>query len=285
LSACVEPDEKRRADFMSAWGVTVGFRSIEEAVNSGYHFDVVSICSPTTCHAHDLEIALRLKPKLIFCEKPLTTSLVETERLVEKCRKSNILLAVNYSRRFDPDVSKLQVEMQKGLWGRLRSIIGCYNKGILNNGSHMLDLINLLIGPMEIVKVGKPIYDFFPTDPTVPVWLEGADALPIHLVCGHAEDYAIFELQLVFSQGALTMEEGGMFWRERRVINSATFQGYRVLDDGVRHAGQYPRSMLQAVDNIYQAMAKGKPLASTGESSLVAQRMCEQIQRQSAHSG
>jgi predicted dehydrogenase len=285
LSACVEPDDMRRADFMSAWGVPVGFRSIEEAANSGYHFDVVSICSPTTCHAHDLEIALGLKPKLIFCEKPLTTTLVEAERLVEKCRKSNILLAVNYSRRFDPDVSKLQVEIQEGLWGRLRSMVGCYNKGILNNGSHMLDLISSLIGPMEIVKVGKPIYDFLPNDPTVPVWLEGANALPIHLVCGHAEDYAIFELQLVFSQGALTMEEGGMFWRERRVINSATFKGYRVLDDGVRHAGQYPRSMLQAIDNIYRALAEGKPLASTGESSLASQRMCEQIQRQSARSG
>jgi predicted dehydrogenase len=280
LSACVEPDDKRRSDFMSAWGVTVGFRSIEEAANSGNHFDVVSICSPTTCHAHDLEIALRLKPQLIFCEKPLTTSLVETERLVEECRESNILLAVNYSRRFDPDVWNLQVDMQEGRWGQLRSIVGCYNKGILNNGSHMLDLVHLLVGPMEIVQVGRPIYDFYPSDPTVPVWLEGADALPVHLVCGHAEDYAIFELQLIFSQGALTMEEGGMFWRERRVIDSVTFKGYRVLDDGVRQSGQYSRSMLQAVGNIYEAMTEGKPLASTGESALVAQRMCEQIKQQ-----
>jgi predicted dehydrogenase len=280
LSACVEPDDKRRADFMTAWGVPVGFRSIEEAMNSGDHFDVISVCSPTTCHAHDLEIALRLKPKLIVCEKPLTTSLVESERLVEECRKSNVLLAVNYSRRFDPDVWKLQVDMQAGRWGQLRSIIGCYNKGILNNGSHMLDLVNLLVGPMEIIEVGKPIYDFLPSDPTIPVWLEGAGALPIHLVCGHAEDYAIFELQLVFSQGVLTMEEGGMFWRERRVVDSATFKGYRVLDDGVRQPGQYLRSMLEAVGNIYNAITSGKPLASTGESALVAQNLCEQIKRQ-----
>jgi predicted dehydrogenase len=279
LAVCVEPDDKQRADFMAAWGVPMGFRSIEEAVNSGYYFDVISICSPTTCHSHDLEIALRLKPKLIFCEKPLTTSLAETERLVEECRKSNILLAVNYSRRFDPDVWKLQVDIQEGRWGQLRSIIGCYNKGILNNGSHMLDLVSLLAGPMEIVQVGKPVYDFFRNDPTIPVWLEGTNALPIHLVCGHAEDYAIFELQLVFSQGALTMEDGGMFWRERRVVDSGTFKGYRVLDDGVRRAGQYPLSMLQAVGNIYQAMTEGKPLASTGESAIVAQRMCEEITR------
>jgi predicted dehydrogenase len=280
LSVCVEPDDERRADFMAAWGTAAGFRSVEEAINSGHRFDVISICSPTTCHAHDLEIALRLKPKLIFCEKPLTSSLAESERLVDECRKGDVLLAVNYSRRFDPDVQKLRVDMQQGRWGQLRSVIGCYNKGILNNGSHMLDLIRLLVGPMEIVEVGKPIYDFFLSDPTIPVWLEGAGALPIHLVCGYADDYAIFELQMVFSQGVLTMEEGGLFWRERRMVDSATFKGYRVLDDGIRRPGQYPRSMLEAVGNIYNAINAGKPLASTGESALLAQRLCEQIKQQ-----
>ena len=277
LVVCIEPDDNRRAEFMAAWDVPVGFRSIEEILDSDYRFDVISICSPTNCHAHDLEIALRLKPKLIFCEKPVTTSLAETERLVEECCKNNILLAVNYSRRFDPDVTKLKTDMLAGRWGQLRSIVGCYNKGILNNGSHMLDLLNLLVGPMDIVKVGKPITDFFPNDPTVPVWLEKSNGLPVHLVCGHAEDYAIFELRLVFSHGELTMEEGGMFWRERRAKDSTTFKGYRVLDDGVRRAGEYPRSMLQAVENIYQAITQGRPLASTGESALVAQRLCEKI--------
>jgi hypothetical protein len=104
--------------------------------------------------------------------------------------------------------------------------------------------------------------------------------LPVQLVCGRAEDYAIFELQLLFSKGALTMEEGGMFWRERRVVDSSSFKGYRVLDDGVRRPGQYPKAMLQAVGNIYGAIVEGKPLASTGETALAAQRMCEQIVRQ-----
>lgn len=280
ITVCVEPDDDRRAEFMATWGGPIGFRSIDEVLDSGYNFDVISICSPTTSHAHDLEIALRLKPKLIFCEKPVTTSLAETEKLVEECRKSNILLAVNYSRRFDPDVSQLQADMQAGKWGQLRSVVGYYNKGILNNGSHMLDLLHLLVGTMDIVKVGKPAYDFFSGDPTVPVWLEGADGLPVQLVCGHAEDFAMFELQLVFSQGVLTMEEGGMYWRERHAIESATFKGYRKLEEGLRRHGEYPRVMLQAVDNIYRAINQDEPLACTGESAISAQRICQQIMQQ-----
>lgn len=280
LAACVEPDEERRKAFMEAWGIPTGYPSIAEVVDSESQFDVISICSPTICHAHDLEMALRLKPQLIFCEKPVTTSAAETERLIVECRKANILLAVNYTRRWAPDILELQADMQVGRWGQLRSVVGYYNKGILNNGSHMLDLLHLLVGPMDIIKVGKPIQDFCPNDPTVPVWLEGANGLPVQLVCGHADDYAIFELQLVFSQGVLTMEDGGLFWRARRAVASDTFRGYRMLDAGIRRAGEYPSAMRGAVDNIYRAITQGDTLASTGESALVAQRVCELIKQQ-----
>lgn len=280
MAVCVEPDDVRRAAFMEAWGVPEGFRSINEVVDPDRQFDVISICSPTPCHSHDLEIALRLKPRLIFCEKPVTTSLADTERLVEECRKSNILLAVNHTRRWDPDISKLQADMQAGLWGQLRSVVGYYNKGILNNGSHMLDLLHLLVGNVSIAKVGKPVHDFFPNDPTVPVWLEDARGVPVQLACGYAEDYALFELQLIFSHGVVIMEEGGMYWRERRAIDSPTFKGYRKLEEGRRREGGYPRAMLQAIDNIYRAIEHGEPLVSTGESALSAQRICQQIRQQ-----
>lgn len=276
----MEPDEERRKSFMTVWSISTGFTSIDEVVDSELQFDVISICSPTPCHAHDLEMVLHLKPKVIFCEKPVTTSVAETERLVADCRSANIPLAVNYTRRWDPDISELQADMQADRWGQLRSAVGYYNKGILNNGSHMLDLLLLLVGPMEIIKVGKPIHDFSPNDPTVPVWLEGCQGVPVYLACGHAEDYAIFELQLVFSQGVVTMEDGGLFWHERRAKDSDTFKGYRILDAGIRRSGEYPSAMRGAVDNIYRAIAQGDPLASTGESALAAQRVCEQIKQQ-----
>lgn len=280
VAACIEPDDIRRNEFMAAWDVPTGFRSIDELVDREERFDVISICSPTACHAHDLEIVLRLNPRLIFCEKPVTTSLAETERLVAECGKANIPLAVNYTRRWDPDISKLHADMSAGAWGQLRSIVGIYNKGILNNGSHMLDLLHLLVGPLEVIKVGKLVQDFPPCDPTVPVWLESNLGVPVHLVCAHAEDYAIFELQLIFEQGVLTMEEGGLYWRERYIVDSGAFKGYRKLEDGVRRAGEYPQAMLNAVDNIYRALMQGAPLASTGVTALAAQRVCEEIKRQ-----
>ncbi len=277
LAACVEPVDKRRGEFMETWDVPVGFHTIDELTGSEEKYDIISICSPTENHVYDLEAALLLKPKLIFCEKPVTTSLAETERFVEECHHANISMAVNYTRRWDPDIVKLQDDMSSGQWGELRSVVGIYNKGILNNGSHMIDLLHFLVGLTKIVKVGKPVQDFFQDDPTVPVWLEGEQGVPIHLTCANAEDYAAFELQLVFSHGVIVMEEGGMFWRERRVVDSDTFNGYRKLDEGKRRPGKYPQAMLHAVDNIYRAISQGDALASTGKTALAAQHVCYNI--------
>lgn len=282
LAACVEPDDERRSEFMTVWNIPSGFRVIEEVLESGHQFDVISICSPTNCHGHDLQVALRLTPKIVFCEKPVTTSVAETERLIWEYAQSKIQLAVNYSRRWDHDMAKLRADMGAGRWGQLRTVVGCYNKGILNNGSHLVDLLHMLVGPMEIIRVGMPVHDFFPNDPTVPVWLEGPRGVPVHLVCGYAEDYAIFELQLLFSKGVLTMEDGGMSWRERRVLDSEIFKGYRILAGGGRRQGGYQGAMLRAIDNLYRAVKHGDLLASSGESALAAQRLCSQIKGQAS---
>ena len=279
IAMCVEPDDDQRKAFIDAWGVPSGVRSIEELDGAVDNFDVVSICSPTSNHASDLGLALHWRPKLVFCEKPVTTTLQKTENIVDEYRKAHVLLAVNHTRRWDPYLSELQTDIDAGRWGALRSVVGIYNKGILNNGSHMLDLLHLLCGSITVVKVGKPVYDFFLNDPTIPAWLESEMGVPVHLACANAGDYAVFELQLIFSHGILSMEDGGMFWRERRATDSAAVKGYRKLEDDVRRPGGYPQSMLQAVDNIYGAVQHGAVLASTGESALAAQRVCEQIRQ------
>jgi predicted dehydrogenase len=279
MVACIEPDEARRIEFMKEWDIQLGFSSIDEMLNLDYQFDVISICSPTTYHSHDIEVALQLNPKLIFCEKPITSSLLNAERLVQACKIANIMIAVNHTRRWDPSVSQLQADIVSGRRGELRSIIGIYNKGILNNGSHMLDLLHFLVGPVSVVKVGKPVSDYLPNDPSIPVWLENEQGVSIHLACAHAEDYASFELQLIFSLGVLTMEEGGLYWRERRAVESTTFKGYQKIDEGARYVGEYPHAMLMAIDNIYRAVVRDDDLVSTGESALLAQRMCEKVKQ------
>jgi len=281
LLACVEPNVQRQAEFMDFWGVNQGFVCLDELLNADLSFDVISICSPTARHIEDLKKAIQLKPKLIFCEKPLSTEVIEAENIVKACKKKKILLAVNYTRSWDPTLQQLKSDIQTGLWGELRSVVGTYNKGILNNGSHLLDLLFYLLGDLKVLSVTQPIFDFFLDDPTVSALLESSHGVLIHLVSAHAQDYALFEVQFIFQKGVLVMEEGGMVWRKREVEQSAIFAGYHYLNQGQFDKGGYEQAMLAAVDNIYQAIDAQQVLLKTGSMVLKVQKFCEQIKQMS----
>jgi predicted dehydrogenase len=279
VEACVEPDAERRAVFMRRWGIDHGFDDMT-GVAAAYapgSFGVVSLCSPTSVHAEQLEAALALKPRLVFCEKPVTPTLAQTEALVQRCAAAGVPLAVNHTRRWAPDVQRLAAELKAGAWGAVRSAVGTYNKGVLNNGSHLVDLLHLLLGPMTLQHAGAALADHWPDDPTVPALLRTSSGIPVHLNTAHAADCAIFELQLITATAVIVMEDGGLQWRVRRVIDSPHFRNYRVLDGGERFAGEYLQATQRAVANLHAHLAHGEPLASTGASALAAQRLCEEI--------
>lgn len=279
LSACVDPDTAKRTAFQQRWQVTDSFACVEEVAASGDKFDVVSICSPTHAHAADLQSALALKPKLIFCEKPVTTNLVESQCAVKACADQQVLLAVNYSRRWSPEVAQIKAELDEGHWGAVRSVSAVYNKGILNNGSHMLDLLINLFGTLHIASVGKAVEDFFSVDPTIDATLRTEQGMPIQLNVAHAQDYALFEMQIVTEKGVVSMEDGGTRWRYRHVKASEQLAGYSFLTTGdwVKSQGSY--ALTGAVANIFDALQSGVSLSSTGKTALQAQTLSEHIKQ------
>ncbi len=277
IVACVDPNEKKRKKFQDYWGISTGFSSLEEVIKEQLSFDIISICSPTSQHKKDTLNSIMLKPKLIFCEKPITTSVKETEEIITHCKSANIYLAVNYNRRWDPSVTRLKQSIASNEHGILRSVISYYNKGILNNGSHMIDLLNYLFEKLTLLTVLPKVCDYDKNDPSIPGVLLTEKNIPIHLVTGNSNDYALFELQLVFSEKIITMHEGGLYWSERCSVESKRFAGYKVLDKNNYHEGDYELSMQKAVNNIYDKVENNAPLLSNGENALAAQILCEKL--------
>ncbi len=277
ITACVEPDDAKRNLFMRTWEIPEGFQNIEEAKSSGLKIDIASICSPTRFHKDNVLAAIELQPKLIFCEKPVSESLEDTHSLISACDDANILLAINHTRRWDPEIQKLKQQLSNEDYGELRSVTGYYNKGILNNGSHLIDLLCYLLGDLHVLATAPGYADYSELDPSIPALLQSQNGVPIHLVTGHAEDYALFELQLISTNGVLLMRDGGMSWLNRRPTESIRFSGYRVIDSGTEYSGGYKQAMLNAVDDLYHAVHKGTIPASNGNSAYTAQKICAQI--------
>jgi predicted dehydrogenase len=176
-------------------------------------------------------------------------------------------------------VAQLKAEFAEGHWGALRSVSAVYNKGLLNNGSHMIDLLLALFGPLHIVSVGQAADDFFSDDPTVDATLRTQQGLPVQLNVAHAQDYALFEMQIVTEKGVINMEDGGARWRLRHAKPSEKLAGYRFLNSGELVEPQGSYALTNAVANIFEALQNDAPLASTGSNALQAQTLCEHIKQ------
>ena len=69
---------------------------------------IVSICTPENSHVMVMRKVLRFwTPAAFFVEKPLATTLVGCEAIMEMCDEKNVLLAVNHSRAWDSDVRRM----------------------------------------------------------------------------------------------------------------------------------------------------------------------------------
>ena len=277
INACVEPDKEIRLKFANHWGIENTFSSMEAVVASALEFDVISICSPTSFHYSNVCEALKIKPKVIFCEKPLSNNYKHAVKIKEMCKNAGVELAVNHSRRWDPKVIELRDEIATGGLGDIRSVIGFYNKGVLNNGSHMIDLLFNLFDSLNIVSAISAVNDYFEDDPTVTALLKTNSGMPVHLVAAHASEYALFELEIIGSKKTIRMRDGGLNWSNRRIIENPRYPGYKNLSNDQYVEGSYHEAMANAVENIYKATIQGDKLLCTGHEACEAHKICREL--------
>jgi predicted dehydrogenase len=277
ITACIEPDQYRREEFMAYWKIDNGYPSFSKAIFSAAKFDVISICSPTDQHESDILSAIDLNPQIIFCEKPIAPTLKSSKAVALACEKAGIPLAVNYSRRWDMQLRDFLSQLDKGDYGKLRSVVGLYNKGILNNGSHLIDLLQLLLGDLSICSIGQKTNDYLEGDPSISAVLTTKSGISVHLVTGHSSDYSLFEVQFIFENSIITMLDGGARWQVRSRKESDVYSGYFALSIGESKIGGYAMAMENSIDNIHSFLSDGSEILSTAENSLVAQNLCESL--------
>lgn len=118
----------------------------------------------------DLDCALLLTPKTvrreyllpmlesgidIFCEKPLSTSLPECDRLAEAAAKSGRTVMVGFNRRFAP-CNRQMMEAFNGRTPHVVNAVKCREfkefRGTLENAIHMVDMLRYILGECTDVQ-------------------------------------------------------------------------------------------------------------------------------------
>ncbi len=227
LAGFVDPDWSRALAAQKAWGGEA-YRSIAEAFSHA-PFDVAIVAAPDACH-HDLLVELlRLPLKLIIAEKPLVRSLAQAAEVQRLHVAAGVPLVVNYTRRFIPEYRDLRSRIASGDYGSYLCGTGYYGKGVLHNGSHMIDLLHFFLGHISGHRVVAVERDYAEDDPSVSASLQLANGGTFSLLHVNHANYSIFEMDLLFEKQRVRMAESGMLVEMFDVQADATVSGFRML--------------------------------------------------------
>lgn len=94
--------------------------------------------------------------RAVLAEKPLAMDVERAERLVRMADERDIILAVNYSRRYAPSYRRLASWLESAPIGTIHRVDGIYVRGIKHNGTHWLDLARWLAGEIWRCEVMAP---------------------------------------------------------------------------------------------------------------------------------
>ncbi len=131
--------------------------------------DVVDICTPNNMHA-EMAIAAAKAGKHILCEKPLSNTLEDAERMTAAVREAGVISMAAFNYRRTPAIALAKKLITDGKIGEIRNFRGTYlqdwsadpdgplswrfqksvaGSGALGDiGTHVIDLAHHLVGPI-----------------------------------------------------------------------------------------------------------------------------------------
>lgn len=251
-----------QAQKMSNKWNTKAFNSLDEVSN----VDIVSICTPDFCHLETVKNALYLNPKLIFLEKPLSNNQKDTKEICEISKKTPIL--VNFSRRFVKEFQELSIRIKNNEFGEYQTGNGYYGKGYTHNGSHMRNLLELLISDITNSTIIEEIHDFFDKDFTKTAILEFKNNKKFFMHGTNCNYFSIFELDLIFEKARIQILNLGYEIKIFKIENSEKYSGYKILKLSEQIHTELDYAMKNAIINICEYLENKIELISTPKEVL-----------------
>lgn len=209
---------------------------------------LVTISTPDDTHAELVRLALS-KPatRAILVEKPLASRVAEARNLAREASAKNVLLAVNYSRRYCPAFQSLRQEIQRGDYGRIQCIHGFYGKGIVHNGTHWIDLLRFLVGDIADASV---LPGSFPDPETPSVQFITASGVPAVLQATDSAAFTLFEMDILGTQGRVQIRNAGHELARFESDESPLYHGHRNLLAKTSATHCLKDAMIHAIDDI-----------------------------------
>lgn len=266
LIAGVDPDAAARSRFEAKFK-QAAFSSVAELYASQVP-DVVAICVPTALHNSVFADIVRRAPKAIVCEKPLASCVEDAETMVAAAERAGALLLVNYMRRFMPAFAKLKARIEAGEFGGFYKGLQWYSRGLLNNGSHFVDLLTFLFGPasdIEVMNEGRKLGEF-DSEPDVRMRF---GSMETYLLAARSECFTVFDLQLLGTLAEIRCHSGGESISIRKAQSHSFASGHKILEATPEIIETELRQyQWHVVQGLYDSLMTGRQPVSNGHTAL-----------------
>lgn len=272
LLGFVDRDIEKTKKAASIWGGNA-FKDIEEAFKAS-RIDVAVVAVPDDYHYSVLNELAGFPLRVVFTEKPIARTLNEAEYINRNFREKNIGLVVNYSRRFVPEFEKIKKEITEGAHGAYLTGTGYYGKGIIHNGSHLIDLLMFFIGKIKEITPISSLADFYEDDKSVSAILTFENKEPFFLQYVDCRRYTLFEIDLLFERKRVRIFDLGFKIEEYDVQDSEVFKGYRNIVKTAEHDTSLQDALYNAAENIYKNLTMGQSFKCTAEDGYEVLKTC-----------
>jgi predicted dehydrogenase len=277
LVAAADPSPERRRAFGERWGVEALYESVEELL-ANEQLDLVSICAPTREHERIFE-QVAGAARGVLLEKPISITLDEADRMVERARLGDVRVAVDHTRTFDSWYRRAKSVIDEGLIGEVKSIVAFWAEGWSGGGSHLFDLIRFFTDsePDWVFCHGD---DSGASDPGGSAYLHYRSGVRVFVEAPHG-GVAPLEVDVVGTAGRLRI---GTF-RVQLFVND-TSRGYPVPTEWPFFGRMAMESGLTtAVNELVDAIEGGPQPASTLEHARAALEIAVALNQAAATGG
>lgn len=265
LVGAVDPDVVQRERFTKKFN-RPAYHDVGELMQN-HRPQVVSLSVPTNRRLRVFEDIIQYHPLAVLCEKPIAPSMPEAKTMLELAEQNGCSIIVNYVRRFEPGVLQVKMKIEENYLGDIYKGVVWYSKGLLNNGSHFVDLLRFLLGEVcdvELIAAGRR-WDGEDPEPDFCLYFKDCR---IYFMAAREECFSLGEMNLIGTRGIIHYGSGGGAIEIQHVMSDPIFNGYLIPAEKENIINDMNHYQWHVMDKLYDHLSDSIALSSDGRSAM-----------------
>jgi len=240
--------------------------------------DLVIVATNDPSHYQILMSIVNYNPKFVFAEKPLANTSVEIKKIINKYKKKQIPLSINFSRRFSPTFNYIHDLLKNNHLGKIERVNMQYSRGFIHNAIHLLDLTLWYFGIPKSIEIEstKPSKSF-KGDKTIDLRMKYNANMDVRLHGLDIDYLGNEEIDIIGSLGRIRVQPDDEY-NEYKIVSHKNYFQTRVFKKVKVKKISNISLIKNALDMIYQNLnGSSKKIISPAYNSGVIDLMLKNI--------